>query len=86
MAEQLIGKITHFFPKIGVAVINLTGTLRVGNRMHVKGATTDFTQEVDSMQISHQNVDEAKAGESIGMKVDEPVRAGDSVFLVEADE
>ncbi|MBN2459936.1 translation elongation factor-like protein [Candidatus Woesearchaeota archaeon] len=66
-----------------VAVIELTDTLKVGDTIHVKGATSDFTQKIDSMQIEHEQVQEAGAGQSIGMKVSEPVRQHDAVFVVE---
>lgn len=78
--EQEIGKVSHFFGKISVCVIKLSGTLKQGDTVHIKGATSDFTQSVGSMQIEHKNVPEAKAGQSIGLKVNEPVREGDSVF------
>jgi putative protease len=85
MAEELnesevIGKITHYFPKIGVAVIELTGTLALGDTIHIKGATTDFTQEITSMQIEHKEVEEALSGQSIGLKVNEPCREHDIVY------
>ena len=84
MAEQKeVGKVSHYFSKIGVAVIELTDTLKVGDMIHIKGATSDFTQKVDSMQVEHVGVPEAKAGESIGMKVKEHVRQHDQVFVVE---
>lgn len=75
-----IGKITHFFSKIGVAVIELKKPLKVGDTIAVKGPTTDFEQKVDSMQIEHENVKEAKAGQSIGLKVTERVRETDAVY------
>lgn len=81
--ETEIGKIAHFFSKISVAVIELTDTLKTGDTIHVKGAVTDFTQQVDSMQIQHEKVEEAKAGESIGMKVVAHVHEHDKVFKVE---
>ncbi len=80
MGETQIGKVTHFYGGIGVAVIELTGDVSVGETIHFKGAKTDFTQEIDSMQIEHENVDTAKKGESIGMKTAEKVREGDLVF------
>ncbi len=83
MGETEIGKITHFFSKISVAVIELTDTLKVGDTIHVKGATSDFTQTVDSMQIEHENMEEAKAGESIGLKVAAHAHEHDKVFKVE---
>jgi putative protease len=75
-----IGHITHFFSKISVAVIELTKPLAVGDTILVKGPTTDFEQVVDSMQIEHKNVQQAKAGESIGLKVADRVREKDTVY------
>jgi len=83
MGEKEIGKISHFFSHISVAVIELTDTLKVGDQIHIQGATTDLTQNVDSMQIEHQGVQEATAGQSIGLKVNDRVREGDDVFKVE---
>jgi translation elongation factor EF-1alpha len=81
--EREVGKVSHYFSKIGVAVIELTDTLKQGQTIHIKGATTDFTQNVDSMQVEHATVAEAKKGESIGMKVKDHVREHDQVFVVE---
>lgn len=75
-----IGHITHFFPKICVAIVELTGTLKVGDTIAVKGPTTDFEQKVDSMQIEHANVPKAEAGQSIGLKMAERVRETDVVY------
>jgi translation elongation factor EF-1alpha len=75
-----IGKITHFFSKICVAVIELKKPLTVGDTIMVKGPTTDFEQKVDSMQIEHKNVQNAEAGQSIGLKVAERVRETDVVY------
>jgi len=83
MAEKkLVGKITHYFSKIGVAVIELSSTLKVGDEISIEGASTNTTQKVDSMQIEHKNVDQAKKGESVGLKVADKVREGDMVFKV----
>ena len=75
-----IGRITHFFSKINVAVIELKASLKVGDTIVIKGPTTDSQQVVDSMQIEHQNVQAALAGQSIGMKVAQRVRETDAVF------
>jgi putative protease len=75
-----IGRITHFFTKISVAVIELTAPLAVGDTIVLKGPTTDFEQVVESMQIEHQNVQNAKAGQSIGLKVIQRVRENDMVY------
>ena len=75
-----VGKITHFFSKISVAVIELKASLKVGDTIVVKGPTTDFEQLVDSMQIEHENVGRAEAGQSIGLKVVQRVRETDVVY------
>jgi len=84
MAEEkkLIGKVAHYFTDIGVAVIELEDTLKVGDEISIEGATTNFTQKIESMQIEHENVQEAKKGDSIGLKVSDRVREGDQVFKV----
>ena len=85
MSEQKlkeIGKVSHFFTKISVAVIELTSTLSVGDRILIKGPTTNFEQTVNSMQIEHENVKVSKAGQSIGLKVDEKVREDDTVYKI----
>jgi len=77
---QEVGKVTHFFSKIGVAVVDLTATLSVGDRIRIQGPTTDFEQTVDSMQIEHENVKTAKKDQSVGLKVKERVRENDTVY------
>ncbi len=77
-----IGKVTHYFTNIGVAVIELSGGLKEGDKIHIKGATSDFKQKVASMQIEHEKIEKAKAGQSIGMKVKDHAREGDSVYKV----
>jgi len=75
-----IGHVSHYFTKIEVAVVDLTGKLKVGDDIIIRGATTDFTQKVESIQIEHNQVEEAGAGDSIGLLVRYRVRAGDEVF------
>ncbi|HVP26226.1 MAG TPA: translation elongation factor-like protein [Candidatus Bathyarchaeia archaeon] len=75
-----VGRVTHFFSKINVAVIELTASLAVGDHIVLKGPSTDFEQTVDSMQIEHANVPKAEAGQSIGLKVAERVRETDLVY------
>ena len=75
-----VGRITHFFTNICVAVIELTEPLSVGDTLVLKGPTTDFEQVVESMQIEHENVQRAKAGQSIGLKVVQRVRENDMVY------
>ena len=77
-----IGKITHFFDKISVAVIELKAGLKLGEKIRIKGATTDFEMPVISMQVEHEQLKEAKKGMAIGMKVKYVVRPNDIVFLV----
>jgi len=79
--KKLVGKITHYFSKIGVTVIELSGDLKAGNAISIEGPTTNFKQTVDSMQIEHKPVATATKGQAIGMKVSEKVREGDEVFL-----
>ena len=81
MEKKRIGKITHFFPKISVAVIELEGNIKTGDTIEVEGHGAVFEQKIDSMQVNHVNVAAAKKGEAIGMKVIQPVHAGDVVFL-----
>jgi hypothetical protein len=78
-----VGSITHYFTKIGVAIVDLTDRLSVGDRILVKGMTTNVEQTVDSMQIEHKDVRIAEVGQSIGLKVSDRVREGDTVYKVE---
>jgi putative protease len=80
--KKLIGKISHFFTNINVAVIELEGTLKKGEKISIEGSTTNFEQDVKSMQVQHKEVEQAKKGDSIGMKVKERVREGDKVYRV----
>ena len=78
--KKEVGKITRFFPKISVAVVELREPLNVGDSIWIKGAITNFEQIVDSMQIEHQNIQKAEAGQSIGLKVKEKVRESDHIY------
>jgi len=75
-----IGHVTHFFPKIGVVVVELTSSLAVGDHILVKGPSTDFEQIVDSMQIDRKDITRAESGQSIGLKVVQPAREKDVVY------
>ena len=77
-----VGVVTHYFSKIEVAVAELSGSLSVGDSILVRGMTTDFEQVVNSMQIEHAEIQEAKAGQSIGLKVDKRVREGDTIYKI----
>ncbi len=80
--EKLIGRVTHYFGKIGVAVIELDDTLRVGDEIRIVGGGRDFTQLVESMEMEHKKIEEAKPGDSIGLKVSQKVREGYKVYKV----
>jgi len=81
--EKRVGVVTHYFGKITVAIIKIEeGGLKIGDTIHIKGHTSDFTQEVQSMELEHKTVQEAKVGESIGIKASEHAREGDVVYKV----
>ena len=82
MTEEVIGKVSDFFVRPVVAGIDMTGTLKVGDKIHIKGHTTDIEMEISSMQINNANVSEVKKGDSVGVKVPDRVRAGDTVYKV----
>ena len=82
MPEIEVGSVTHFFPKPVVAGIDLTAPLKVGDKIHIKGHTTDLELIVESMQINNVNVKEGKPGDSIGIKVPDRVRGGDCVYQI----
>jgi len=85
MAEVLIGKVTDYFAKIGVAALIINnGELSLGDTIHFVGYTTDFEQKINSMQIDLQAVDSAKTGDGVGIKVKDRVRHGDKVYKVTA--
>ena len=76
-----IGKVTHYFNKIGVAVVELEVGLKVGDGIVISGRGQEFEQAVDSMQVEHDQVTKAKKGDAVGLKVDQDVKEGDAVFL-----
>lgn len=82
MPEEEVGKVSDFFAHPVVAGIELTATLKVGDRIHIKGHTTDMELTVGSLQINNVDVNEAKAGDAVGIKVSERVRRGDTVYKV----
>lgn len=82
MAEEPVGTVDHYFAHIGVAGVALTGSLKVGDTIRVRGHTTDFEHTVESIQIEHQSLSEASAGASIGLKVPQRCREGDQVFVL----
>ncbi len=82
MPEERVGVVRDYFARIGVAGIDLEGTLRVGDTVQIKGHTTDLEQAVESIQIEHEQVEEAKSGAAIGIKVQDRCRGGDVVYKV----
>jgi len=82
MKEKEVGTVSDFFAHVVVAGITLSGTLKVGDKVHIKGHTTDLEMDITSMQIDNKNVTEAKKGKSVGVKVPDRVRPGDFVYKV----
>ncbi len=80
--ETLVGKITHYFPKVGVAVVHLMADLNNGDQIRIAGAYSNFSQAVTSMQVNHQPIVSAIKGQEIGVKVSQQVRQGDLVYRV----
>jgi putative protease len=80
--EKEIGKITHYYSNISVGIIALSDSLKVGDTIHIKGYSEDFTQSIDSMQIEHKEVSEAKSGDMVGIKVIQKAHPGDKIFKV----
>ena len=86
MEEKLgkeVGRIFDYFSKVGVAAIKATGSFKIGDKIRIKGHTTDFEQKVDSMQSDNAPVEKAKKGDDIGIKVKDRVRKNDMIYLVE---
>lgn len=80
MEEKPIGEITHYYGHLGVAIVKFKETVKTGEALHFKGAHTDFTQTIESMQYDHKNIDAAKKGQEVGIKVNEKAREGDEVY------
>ena len=81
--ETLIGEVMSFYSHIDVIAIQLSAPLKIGDKIHVKGATTDFTQKIDSMQIEHKKVTSTKKGDSVGIKIKDKARKNDKVYKAE---
>jgi putative protease len=75
-----IGRVTHYFSHLSVAAVNLSAPLEVGQRIHIKGHTTDIVQTVESMEVDHQAVDRAGPGDDVALKVDDHVRDHDMIY------
>lgn len=82
MAEQRIGTVTNYFSRIGVAVIELTSPLQIGDEIRIQGGDRDFQQKVESMQIEHQSIEKAEAGQEVALKLDQKARPHDLVYKV----
>ena len=80
--EILIGTVTHYYNRISVAVLNLSGALKVGDKILILGRSTDFVQVVTSMEIEHRKVSSVGAGTEVALEVAEPVRKGDQVYRI----
>ena len=85
MVEHVVGTVSHYYGELGVAGIDLSGELKVGDTIHILGHTSDFIQTVDSIQIEHETVESAKAGEPIGVKIKDRARVHDQILLVTPD-
>ena len=82
MTDTKVGVIVHYYDKIGVAVVKVSAPIKVGDHIKISGHDKEFEQEVASMQVEHQNINQAKKGDDVGMKVDQPVKDGDEVYKV----
>jgi putative protease len=84
--DVFIGHVTHYYNRIGVAVVQLTGDVNLGDRILLLGHTTEFFQQVESMEIEHRKIQSARRGMEVALKVEAPVRKGDSLYrVVEAE-
>jgi putative protease len=84
--EKRIGKVTHYYGRIGVAVLELEDGLKVGDTVHITGRRTDFVQQVSSMEIEHRKMQAVGAGADVALKVNEEVREGDEIYRVTQQE
>jgi U32 family peptidase len=82
MDKKEIGKITHYFAKIGVAAIRLSDVMKPGDKISIEGSHTNFEQVLDSIQIDRKDIPEARAGDEVGIKVQDRVREGDTVYKI----
>jgi hypothetical protein len=86
MSGNLVGEVSHYYNRIGVAVIDLKDSLQIGDQVHFFGRSTDFRQEITSMQIEHESINEAGKGQEIAVKVDRRVRNHDKVYKLSEEE
>ena len=78
--EKLIGRVTHYFPKVEVAIVKLEDSIKIGDKIKLKRKEEESEQEVKSMQVEHKDISEGKKGEEIGLKVDQKVKEGWEVY------
>jgi len=78
----ILGAVTHYYGKLGVGIVKLSDTLKTGDNIRIQGHSTDFEQSVETIQIDHNDVPEAKKGDVVGIKVSDHVREGDKVYKV----
>lgn len=86
MSGKLVGEVTHFYNRIGVAVVDLKDDLQVGDQVHFFGRSTDFRQEVTSMQVEHEQISEAGKGQEVAVKVERRVRKRDKIYKLTDEE
>ena len=84
--EIRVGKVTHYYDRIGVAVLDLTGALKVGDPIHILGRTTDFNQQVKSMEIEHHKIQSAEPGMEVALRVHGTVRKGDIIYKLKGEQ
>lgn len=82
MEEKEIGVVTHYFGKVGVGMIRLTDSIKVGDTIRVKGHSGELTQQVSSMQMDYKNIEEANAGQEVAIKMDQKVHENDKVYKI----
>ncbi|MBI5810850.1 MAG: translation elongation factor-like protein [Deltaproteobacteria bacterium] len=82
MREEIVGTVTHYYSHLGVGTVTLDNELKVGDKIHIKGHLSDFTQKVDSIQIEHKSVEKAKKGDNVGIRLSEHGREHDKVYKI----
>lgn len=79
--NEAVGTVTHYFSHLSVAAVRLNVPLRVGDRIHIKGHTSDVVQTVESLEVNRQKIDQARPGDDLALKVDDHVREHDLIFM-----
>ncbi len=81
--QKSVGVVIHYYPKISVGIVKLSGSLKTGDKVKFEGSSTDFEQSVGDIEVDHEKIEEGKKGQEVGIKVDEKVKKKDKVYLVE---